>query len=153
MNAFYDISFNIKNILESSSLLDNVRFVDALESSLIPNPIKKIYAAFEISSTQITGGVFSGYIGKNINEELYGKLADINIGIKIYSPYSIGSNACYDVFSNICEVLLKSSEENLNIQSICSEKVHYDVNTSNFILNCNVKVTTLVGFSENIISG
>lgn len=152
MNAFYSISSNIKNILINSDLLDNVKFVDALESSLIPNPIKKIYVSFEISSAQVTGGVFSGYIGKNTDEELYGKLADINIGIKIYSPYSIGSNACYDVFSNICEVLLKSSDENLNIQSICSEKVYYDVNTSNFILNCTVKITTLVGFKKSITS-
>lgn len=148
MNVFYEITSSIKNILESSDVFDSVKFINTLKSSSMPNPIKKVYVAFGISKVQVTEGAFSDYIGIKDDEELYGNLADIDIGVKIYSPFNIGSQSCYDTFSNICEVLLKSDNENLGIQSISSNAINYDVDTSNFVLECNVKVSTFIGYSK-----
>ena len=148
MNVFYEISSRLKNVLEASELFDSVKFINSLKSSSMPNPIKKIYVSFGISKVQVTEGAFSEYIGLKDDKEIYGNLADVNIEIKIYSPFNIGSQSCYDTFSNICEVLLKTNEGDLGIQSISSEAIKYDVDTSNFILDCNVKISTFIGYSK-----
>lgn len=148
MNVFYEILSNLKTILQSSELLESVKIVDSLNSSSMPSILKKVYAAIGISNVQVTKGSFSNYIGETVDEELFGKLADVDISIKIYSPFNIGSQSCYDAFSDICEVLLKSDNVDLNIQSISSGNLKYDINTSNFTLDCIIKISTFIGFGK-----
>lgn len=148
MNVFYEILSDLKTTLESSELLETIKIVDSLNSSSMPGILKKVYAAVGIDNVQVMRGSFSDYIGETIDEELFGKLADIDIGIKIYSPFNIGSQSCYDAFSDICEVLLKSDNADLNIQSISSGSIKYDINTSNFIIDCVIKISTFVGYEK-----
>lgn len=149
MSVFYDIVSDIKDILQNSELLSSIKFVDAMKTTPMPNPIKKIHAAIDIFKVQVVNGIFSGYMGKKNAEELYGQLADVDVSIKIYSPFSIGSQACYDTFSDICKVLMSSDCQNLNIQSVSSENVTYVSNMSNFILNCTVKISTFIGTKQS----
>lgn len=145
MSVFYEIASNVKNVLQASELLSSINFVDSLQTAAMPNPLKKVYAAIEVAKVQIVNGIFSGYMGKNDGSELYGQLADVDVAIKIYSPFRLGAKACYDTFSNICEVLLSADCEGLNIQSVASEAINYNANTSNFVLECTVKISTFIG--------
>ena len=144
MNAFYEIISCLKETLQNNSIFNNVKFVDFPQNKMMQNPIKNIYAAFEIVKIQVVNGLFSNFIGENAGAERYGQVADIDVRIKICAPFNIGSLACYDVFANICEVLLKSSGENFNIQSINSDGIRYDHETSNFVLTCNIKISCLL---------
>lgn len=144
MNVFYEIISSLKETLQNNSLFSNIKFVDFPQNKMMQNPIKNVYAAFEIVKIQVVNGLFSNFIGENAGAERYGQVADVDVGIKICSPFNIGSHSCYDVFANICEVLLKSSRENFNIQSINSDSISYEHETSNFVLTCNVKISCLL---------
>ncbi|MDQ5983842.1 MAG: hypothetical protein RUMPE_00871 [Eubacteriales bacterium SKADARSKE-1] len=156
MNTFNDIAVNLKNKLADTSELSSVKFIMDSPSALSPNPISKIYATVGISKIVVSEGSFSGYLGLNSGEEVYGKLADIKIKIKIYSPQSLNSDSCYEGFSKIYEALL-TDNSGFNVQSVSCDEIGYDNVVSAFTLASYVNISTFIGYEttntdiENIL--
>lgn len=145
MNTFNDIATNLKNKLANTATLSSVKFIMSSPSTSSLNPISQFYAAVGISKIVISEGSFSGYLGLNSGEEVYGRLADINIKIKIYSPQSLDSDSCYEVFSKIYEALL-TDDSGLNVQSVSCDEIEYDNVVSAFALDSYVNISTFIGY-------
>ena len=147
MNSFIEIVETIKDHLSVLDEFENINFIISSTSSKVPNPINKIYVTLGIDQIEISQGAFSGYLGILEDKEIYGDLNDINVGMKIYLPKTMDGEICYDVFSKIYGALLEE-DNNFNIQSIKCEKVNYDSKVSAYTMECEIKISTLVGHEE-----
>ena len=145
MNTFSDIVVDLKNKLANNLTFSNVKFVIDSPSELSPSLISKVYAAVGICKIAVSDGSFSGYLGLESGEEVYGKLADIKIRIKIYSPQSLGSSTCHEIFSKIYEALL-TDDSGLNVQSVSCDEIKYDGDVFAFILDSYVNLSTFIGY-------
>lgn len=67
--------------------------------------------------------------------------------MKIYCPKTEDGGICYKVFSKIYSSLLSKDTE-YNIQSIECGKVEYNAEIFSFSLECELKVSLLVGHKE-----
>lgn len=144
MNTFNDIAENLKSKLENTASLLNVKFIMNLPVSNPPSLINKVYAAVSISKIFISDGSFSGYFGLSSGKEIYGRLADIEIKIKIYSPKELPGTTCYETFTNIYNALLIENNE-LNVQSVSCADLKYDNDISAFTLDVCVKTSKFIG--------
>lgn len=149
MNTFADIAIDLKNKLSNTTALSNINFVEDSPFVFTPNPINKIYAAVGISKIVVSDGSFLGYLGNQSGKEVYGRLADIKVRIKIYSPQSLGGTSCYEVFSKIYETLL-TDDSNFNVQSVSCDEVNYDGEIFTFTMDSYVNISTFIGYeTEN----
>ena len=147
MESFLEIPESIKAYLVADEGLRNVKFVSSSLKEKVPNPIIKTYVTIGINQIEISPGAFSGYMGLNDDAEVYGDLADISVGMKIYCPKTEDGGNCYKVFSKIYSSLLSKDTE-YNIQSIECGKVEYNAEIFSFSLECEMKVSLLVGHKE-----
>ena len=104
MESFLEIPESIKAYLVADEGLRNVKFVSSSLKEKVPNPIIKTYVTIGINQIEISPGAFSGYMGLNDDAEVYGDLADISVGMKIYCPKTEDGGNCYKVFSKIYNI-------------------------------------------------
>ena len=94
MESFLEIPESIKAYLAADEGLRNVKFVSSSLKEKVPNPIIKTYVTIGINQIEISPGAFSGYMGLNDDAEVYGDLADISVGMKIYCPKTEDGGNC-----------------------------------------------------------
>lgn len=71
------------------------------------------------------------YLGERFNrqtgrwEELYGKRAELTLGLDIYGPEALGEGGCTALFAKLSEVLADGRPEGLNVRELTCAQTQY----------------------------
>lgn len=71
------------------------------------------------------------YLGERFNEqtgrweELYGKRAELTLGLDIYGPEALGEGGCTALFARLSEVLADGRPEGLTVQELSCAQTEY----------------------------
>lgn len=146
MSFLNEVAGQIKDLLSADISIKDINFVLSGSTDLTPSLKDKIYVGIGVRSVKLSEGAFSSYLGVKSSDELYGKLADIKVGLSIYSPLKFGGSKCYDIFSKAYEILFLSRDSDLEINTISCGQIKYDATTFCYTLDCEIIMRAFIGF-------
>lgn len=143
MGLFDSIVDTLKQGLSGDGSLSDITFINAYPGMKKTTPLNSIYATLEFSGIDISNGFFNDYLGLNLGNEIYGKEAIMTIGLKIYTPQSIGGERCAEIFSRICSSLFFAGNS-YNIRSLNCSGIEYNPKISAFVLGSSIELSMFI---------
>ena len=148
MVSVLELLNRLKNLLESSEELENIKFILNFNNSFVPKPFLEPTVVIGLNSVNIKNGPFNGYVGTKDNTEYFGNESNIKIGLNIYVPKKIGSEENFNIFQKIYKVLF-TNRENIDVLNLNAKKISYDSDIGAFLLECEVLAFSFLVFKEN----
>lgn len=148
MVSVLELLNRLKNLLESSEELENIKFTLNFNNTNLERPLTGPTVVLGIKSMNIKNGPFNGYVGTSDNTEYFGNESNIKIGLDIYVPRKIGSEESFNIFQKIYKILFMN-EENIDVLALNAKEINYDSDVGAFLLECEALAFSFLIFKEN----
>ena len=148
MASVLELLNRLKNLLENSEELENIKFTLNFNNTNLERPLTGPTVVLGIRSINIKNGPFNGYVGTSDNTEYFGNESNIKIGLDIYVPRKIGSEESFNIFQKIYKILFMN-EENIDVLALNAKEINYDSDVGAFLLVCEALAFSFLIFKEN----
>ena len=148
MASVLELLNRLKNLLENSEELENIKFTLNFNNTNLERPLTGPTVVLGIRSINIKNGPFNGYVGTSENAEYFGNESNIKIGLNIYVPKKIGSEENFNIFQKIYKVLFTNTES-IDVLNLSAKEIGYDSDVGVFLLECEVLAFSFLVFKEN----
>ena len=148
MVSVLELLNRLKNLLENSEELENIKFTLNFNNTNLERPLTGPTVVLGIRSINIKNGPFNGYVGTSDNTEYFGNESNVKIGLNIYIPERVSSEESFNIFQKIYKVLFMN-RENIDVLAVNAKEINYDSDVGAFFLECEVLAFSFLVFKES----
>lgn len=124
----------LEELREATAEYLQARGVDAVTAWSSAERVRRTDAVAVVSLRGCEGGPagFRDYLGERYDperkvwEELYGRRAELTLGLDLYAPKSGGEAGCAALFAKLSEALADGGPEGLSVRELCCGETEYD---------------------------
>ena len=151
VEGFNAVVEKIISLFSEDENLSDITFLSSYPSTDKPVPMDRTYVTVGFRGAKIATNSFGDYQGESLNSVMYGRRAEINIGIKIYCPLKEGGNMCADVFSRLCDSLM-FRDRGFAIEKAQCGKINFDMDVSAMSLEAEIEIKSIIGGREQSLA-